>query len=153
MSHTYEFEGATAGDLARVLATAPLVGDAAIFGRRTVRSSTTDPGVRRAEGFEPLPIPLLRFDFSLTPVHAGDDVRVIIAFSQPHRKRPYLEGEFVWFLEDGALREEINTASALNVVDRPLHGRGISLRRFLFFSGGHRRLMEDVTANLRSLLG
>ncbi|MCP4225289.1 MAG: hypothetical protein GY773_18275, partial [Actinomycetia bacterium] len=76
---------------------------------------------------------------------------------QPQRRRPYLAGQGVWQLEDGpdttaVLREEINTSFALGIVSRPLHGSALSFRRWLFFAGGHQRLMKDLASNLRELL-
>jgi len=50
------------------------------------------------------------------------------------------------------LREEINTPPGLDIVARPLDGSGFGFRRFLFFAGGHKRLMKDVESNLRALL-
>ncbi len=109
-------------------------------------------------GFQPVPLPLLRFDVELRQRRRETDTEVIVEFSQPHLKRPYLVGQFVWLLgdtDDGSgavLQEEINTPAALEIVERPLHGHALSIRRFLFFAGGHKRLMESVAANLRRLL-
>ena len=156
LRQTFRFRGATADDLARVLADAPWVGDRSIFGHRAVRSAGASGETREIIGFEPLPVPLIRFDVKMSQQRAESHVQVLIEFSQPQRKRPYLAGQFVWLLsdEDGdaLLQEEINTPVALGIVDRPLHGRGWSLRRYLFFAGGHERLMKDVEANVRALL-
>ena len=92
-------------------------------------------------------------------VPQGADERpwVRFDFDQPQRRRPYLAGQFVWQLRDEAdttavLHEEINTPTALAIVDRPLHGSPWSFRRWLFFAGGHQRLMKEATANIRHLL-
>ena len=82
---------------------------------------------------------------------------VVLEFSQPDCDPPYLAGQFVWKLEDepngtAILQEEINTPAALETVSRSLHGSSPSFRRWLFFAGGHQRLMKEVAANLRSLL-
>lgn len=154
----FRFAGATKEELADVLSTAPLLGDRSIFGSRRVESTSTEDGARRAIGFEPVAIPLLRFDVGIQRHDAGSEIRFIVEFSQPGQRRPYLVGQFVWLLgEDSGptavLREEINTATALEIVDTPLHGAPLSFRRWLFFSGGHQRLMKVVAANLRSLMG
>lgn len=158
LTQTFRFPGASKDRLAEILATAPLLGEDSIFGDRRVRSTSTDTGVRQAIGFEPAPIPLLRFDVKLRQQVTDDDLTtVILDFDQPGRSRPYLTGQFLWLLTDepgttAVLQEEINTPTALNVVDRPLHGAPLSFRRWLFFAGGHQRLMKDVTANLKLLL-
>ena len=158
LNQTFRFPGASAGTLAQILAEAPLVGDGSIFGSRKVKSTTTEDDVRRAVGFEPAPIPLLRFDTELRQQRTDHGVQVILEFSQPDRQRPYLAGQFVWLLTDtddgtaAVLQEEINTPVALGIVDRPLHGRRLSFRRWLFFAGGHRRLMKDVEKNITALL-
>lgn len=152
------FDGASAQELVRVLTEAPLVGERSIFGNRKVRSTTSEGATRHMAGFEPLPIPLLRFDVDMRQRSSADGVKIVVEMSQPDRARPYLDGQFVWLLgetPDGAaalLREEINTPIALGIVDRPLHGPLPSLRRYLFFAGGHARLMADVATNVRALL-
>lgn len=157
LAQTFRFPGADAAGIARLLATAPLVGEESIFGQRAGRA-TSDGGVRRLLGFEPVPVPLLRFDVALRQEAMPTGLWVLVEFTQPGRRRPYLEGQFVWLLSDitgatGAeLREEINTPAALEIVDRPLHGHRFSFRRSLFFAGGHRRLVRDVVANIRTLL-
>ena len=156
LSQSFRFPGATGEQLADLLRTAPLVGEGSIFGQRTVKSTSTDGTVRRAEGFEPIPLPLFRFDVELRQERNEAGPYVTIEFSQPNRRRPYLAGQFVWLLlDDGpaaVLREEINTEEALKLVSRPLDGAPGSLRRFLFFTGGHQRVMSDVANNLRGLL-
>ena len=158
ITQTFSFPGSTADQLARVLASAPLVGDRSIFGNRTIESTSSEGNVRHVRGFEPAPVPLLRFDVEIRQRRTNNDVHVILEFSQPQRERPYLAGQFVWLLSDTAegtaavLQEEINTPTALQIVERPLHGHRPSLRRYLFFAGGHKRLMKDVAANIRSLL-
>lgn len=154
---TFRFPGTNAEQLAEVLATAPLVGDNSIFGRRKATSTSTEPGLRRALGFEPAPVPLLRFDVTISLHDRATGPLAIVDFAQPWRRRPYLAGQFIWQLEDAdgtaaVLREEINTPTALKTVSRPLHGSPLSFRRWLFFSGGHQRLMMEATANLRGLL-
>jgi hypothetical protein len=69
-------------------------------------------------------------------------------------KRPNVTGQFVWLPtnSDAEGAEEINIPTALSGVERPLTGGGFSFRRFLFFAGGHKRLMKDVAGNLRELL-
>ncbi len=156
LSQTFTFAGAHADDVARVLAEAPLVGPNSVFGNKKVTSAGSPGTVRRMEGFEPAPVPLLRFDVGFRQERTDTGVQVIVDFSQPGRKRPYLTGQFVWLLSDGGvgaiLDEEINTPAALGIVDRPLHGRRFSARRWLFFAGGHRRLMAEATTNMRALL-
>ncbi|MGI9605949.1 MAG: hypothetical protein ACR2P0_07390 [Acidimicrobiales bacterium] len=156
LAQTFRFGGVTSDRLAEVLATAPMVGSASIFGNRTTKSTSTEGNVRRAIGFEPAPIPLLCFDVEMTQQAADNGLSVVLDFTQPARRNPYLAGQFVWFLEDDSdgalLREEINTPAALEIVGRPLHGSGRSLRRWLFFSGGHQRLMKDVVVNIEALL-
>lgn len=157
LSQTFRFPGASADRLADILATAPLVGDESIFGNRNVQSTSTDGNVRRAVGFEPAPIPLLRFDVEIRQQQSATGTLVILEFTQPQRRRPYLAGQFIWQLEDrhqatAVLQEDINTPTALEIVNRPLDGSPLSFRRWLFFSGGHQRLMKEVANNLRSLL-
>lgn len=155
LSQSFRFPGATSSDLADVLATAPLVGDDSIFGQRTVASVSTEGRARRAVGFEPAPVPLLRFDVEIRQSDSDQGTLLTLEFTQPGKRRPYLAGQFVWYLEDdgvAVLREEINTPAALAIVDRPLHGSPLSFRRWLFFAGGHQRLMSDVADNLAELL-
>lgn len=156
LAQTFRFPGSTTSQLANLLATAPLVGPESIFGPRTVESSSTKDNVRYAVGFEPAPIPLLRFDVEISQEDTGSGTRVLLEFTQPQRQRPYLVGQFVWMLEDTPdgviLREEINTSAALEIVSRPLHGSALSVRRWLFFKGGHQRLMKDTSGNIRELL-
>ncbi len=158
LTQEFSFPDSNVNDLANVLTNAPLVGDGSIFGNRVAESTTSDGDVRRLHGFEPVSVPLLRFDVETRQHKTGTGVEIILEFSQPSRRRPYLAGQFVWLLTDSddgttaVLREEINTSIALSIVDRPLHGRRFSLRRYLFFAGGHQRLMKDVAANIRTLL-
>ncbi|NNF56154.1 MAG: hypothetical protein HKN03_17130 [Acidimicrobiales bacterium] len=156
LAQTFHFPGSSQVQLAHVLATAPLVGDGSIFGSRAVKSTRTSGSVRRATGFEPAPIPLLRFDVEISQEIISTGTLVLLEFSQPHRRRPYLAGQFVWLLEDApdmaVLREEINTPAALEIVKTPLHGSPLSFRRWLFFKGGHQRLMNEVAANIGTLL-
>lgn len=157
LTQTFRFREATKDRLAEILATAPLVGENSIFGNRRVGSTSTEAGIRQAIGFEPAPIPLLRFDVKLQQQVTDDLITVILDFEQPGRVRPYLAGQFVWLLSDepgptAVLREEINTPAALSIVEQPLHGSPMSFRRWLFFAGGHQRLMKDATDNLEHLL-
>lgn len=156
LTQTFRFPGSTAREVGTVLAAAPLVGASSIFGSRTVKATSTTDGVRRAVGFEPAPVPLLRFDVEISQRDSASGTVVMLEFTQPQRRRPYLAGQFVWLLADDAdgavLREEINTRAALEFVSLPLHGSAASLRRWLFFAGGHRRLMGDVVANISALL-
>lgn len=156
LSQTFTFAGADVDDVARVLAEAPLVGPNSVFGNKKVKSAAPPGKVRRTEGFEPAPVPLLRFDVELRQEPTDRGVHVLVEFSQPGRKHPYLEGQFVWLLSAGdqgaILNEEINTPTALDIIDRPLHGRRFSVRRWLFFAGGHKRLMAEATTNIRTLL-
>ena len=109
-------------------------------------------------GFEPVPLPLLRFDVEMRQQQTETGVEVIVEFSQPDLSQPYLAGQFVWLLsktDDGTgavLQEEINTSTALGIVARPLQRDRFSFRRVLFFVGGHKRLMKDVASNIRGLL-
>ncbi len=157
LTQTFHFPGASADRLAHVPASAPLVGEASIFGKRNVRGTATADGVRRAVGFEPAPIPLLRFDVEMRQETTRSGSLVLLEFSQPERSRPYLAGQFIWELVDepdetAVLHEHINTTQALAIVSSPLHGPRPSLRRELFFRGGHQRLMKDTASNLHSLL-
>lgn len=156
LSQTFAFAGAHVDDVARVLAQAPLVGANSVFGNKKVTSAGSSGEVRRMEGFEPAPLPLLRFDVGFRQEPTDTGVNVVVEFSQPGRKHPYLTGQFVWLLSDGddgaILDEEINTPAALAMVDRPLHGHRFSARRWLFFAGGHQRLMAEATTNIRALL-
>lgn len=158
LTQTFRFPGATMDDLARVLADAPLVGERSIFGQRKAKSTESHGEVRQMHGFEPVPVPLLRFDVEMRQRRTEAGVQIIVEFSQPELKRPYLAGQFVWLLSDSddrtaaVLREEINTPTALAIVERPLSGHRFSLRRFLFFSGGHERLMKAVASNIGRLL-
>lgn len=155
LTQTFRFPDTTASQLAHVMATAPLVGDNSIFGNRTVESTTTDDEVRRAIGFEPAPIPLLRFDVEIRQKSTDKGTLILFELKQPKRRQPYLAGQFIWQLEDegsaAVLHEHINTPTALALVDRPVHGSPLSFRRWLFFNGGHERLTNDVVARLRDL--
>ena len=156
LSQTFRFSETSMGDLARVLAKAPLTGAGSIFGNRKTKSTSTQAEVRKMIGFQPVPVPLLQFDVEMRQNRTEERVEVLIEFSQPELTRPYLAGQFVWLLtntdEGAVLQEEINTPRALSIVEQPLHGHRLSLRRLLFFAGGHQRLMKDVVANLRNLL-
>ena len=158
LSQTFPFPDASHHEVASVLADAPLVGPGSLFGDRFARSTSTEGLVRRLEGFRPAPGPLLSFDVEMTQRRSESEVTVVVDFSQPARRRPYLDGQFVWLISaaDGGggavLREEINTERALEIVERPLHGSRFSLRRFLFFSGGHQQVMKAVAGNIRVLL-
>lgn len=156
LAQTFRFSGVTERQLARVLATAPLVGVGSVFGVRTAKSTSTSGTVRRAIGFEPAPIPLLRFDVEMTQQETSSGTYVLLEFTQPQRRRPYLAGQFVRLLKTESdatvLQEEINTRAALEIVSRPLHGSALSPRRWLFFKGGHQRLMKGVAGNIRALL-
>lgn len=161
LSQTFTFPGASHVELADVLATAPLIGDGSIFGRRTASSTRSEGDSRHVHGFQPVPGPvaILVFDVALRQERSDHRTAVTVEFTQPDRRRPYLAGKFVWLLgatPDGSgavLQEEINTPTALDIVDTPLHGSTPSLRRWLFFAGGHQRLMKEAMDNVRALLG
>jgi hypothetical protein len=50
------------------------------------------------------------------------------------------------------LDEQINTEHAFHVVDKALTGVRRSLRRWLFFRGGHSLVMNRATRNIATLL-
>lgn len=91
LTQTFRFPGGSKDRLAEVLATAPLVGENSIFGSRTARSTSTDSGIRQAIGFEPAPIPLLRFDVMLEQQVVDDRTVVILTFEQPDRSRARMD--------------------------------------------------------------
>ena len=139
-----------AGAVADVLAGAPLIGANAIFGRRP---GTEEPSrqPRTVRGFSPAPG--FRFDVELT---RASDAVFLVRFTQPDRRVSYLQGEFVWAIGDepggAVLDEQINTQRALEIVDEPLSGARPSLRRWLFFRAGHRRVMAGAAKNIAELL-
>lgn len=157
LTQTLRFPDATVDDLSRVLAEAPLIGPQSIFGERVKGSPTGHGDARAITGFRPAWG--FRFDVAMRQQRSGDGVRVTVDVSQPHRGRPYLDGQFVWLLTDdpdgpaAVLREEINTPAALALVDRPVSGHRFSLKRYAFFEVGHERVMEDLHQNVNALLG
>ena len=144
-------DGATAEAIAGVLTTAPLTGSASIFGDRPGEEGPSIGTSRTVRGFSPAPG--FRFDVDLAPRGEGT---FVVRFSQPDRTVPYLQGSLVWTLtnaEDGAvLNEQINTEWAVQVAGEPLRGSRPSLRRWLFFRAGHKRVMSRATTNIALLL-
>lgn len=151
LEQQFRFTGASAGAVTGLLLTAPLTGPDSIFGDRP---GTEDPGsesTRTLRGFSPAPG--FRFDVELS---RPEKHVLLVRFSQPDRRVPYLRGELVWrvFDENGAavLEEQINTERAMEVASDPLTGPRPSLRRWLFFRAGHKQVMSRATDNLASLL-
>lgn len=149
LEQRFLFEGASAAALVELLLTAPLTGDGSIFGSRPGEEEAREGG-RRLRGFSPAPG--FRFDVDLTP---RDDGLFIVRFTQPGRETPYLQGEFTWSFRDvpggAVLDEQVNTQEALAVVAEPLGGPRPSLRRWIFFRVGHRRVMDGATQGLAAL--
>jgi hypothetical protein len=147
----FEAEGATAAAIIGVLLTAPLLGEASVFGSRPGTEGDRTDDARTLKGFSPAPG--FRFDVDLT--HEGEGT-FIVRFSQPDRAVPYLEGGFVWTVGDGpsgaVFDEQINTEQAMEMVDTPLGGDRASLRRWLFFRVGHQQVMRGATRNIAAPL-
>lgn len=144
--------GADAANIAAVLRTAPLVGNASIFGNRPGVEGPGTGSVRELRGFSPAPG--FRFDVEMTE---RDEGVVVVRFSQPDRRVPYLHGAFVWTISDAGggavLAEAINTERALQIGEAPLTGPKPSLRRWLFFRVGHGQVMRRATHNIAALAG
>lgn len=152
LEQTFQFEAdVNAAMVADLLRSAPLVGEGSIFGDRPGHEETDDAGSRHLRGFSPAPG--FRFDVDLAE---RDEGVFVASFSQPHSRRPYLEGDVVWLLRDesgGTLfHEEINTDLALATGGgQPLSGEGPSLRRWLFFRVGHAQVMRGAIDNIARL--
>ena len=150
LEQRFLFTGAKTAAIRNVLATAPLVGARSIFGDRPGTEGTDPEGVRTLAGFSPAPG--FRFDVTMSRLKAG---LFVVRFSQPDRRVPYLAGEFVWAIQKvngGTMfNEEINTEAAMNTVSEPLAGSGRSVRRWLFFRAGHKRVMDGATRNIAVL--
>lgn len=146
----FQGPGVSAAAIADVLATEPMVGERSIFGTRPGREVSGPGRTRGVRGFSPAPG--FRFDVDVTE----QDGSLVLRFSQPDRREPYLEGEALWTISDDAdgavLDEQINTERALEVVTQPLDGPRRSLRRWLFFRLGHRRVMAGAMDNIAALL-
>ncbi len=144
-------EGADAQTLSAVLLTAPLTGAGSIFGDRPGETNARTEQSWTVQRFSPAPG--FSFDVDLTQRSDGE---FVVRFSQPERRVPYLEGEFLWTVTDepggAVLDEQINTESAHVVVSEPLHGARPSIRRWLFFRAGHQQVMSRMTNNVAALL-
>lgn len=153
LEQRFLFEGAnaSASAISRILLTAPLVGERSVFGDRPGEESGKSDRSRTMRGFSPAPG--FSFDVDLTPI---DDEAFIVRFSQPRRRVPYLQGEFLWTVTDeqggAVLDEQINTDRALEAVGEPLDGPRFSFRRWLFFRVGHRQVMANATRNIAALI-
>lgn len=144
-------DGVTAASIGEVLRSAPLVGPDSIFGERPgSEEAARDEVGRRLRGFSP--VPGFRFDVELAEPVEGV---FVASFAQPDLRSPYLEGDAVWIVSDGAdgavFEEEINTERALTIGSSPLTGPKRSLRRWLFFRVGHSRVMADATRRIAIL--
>lgn len=150
MQQQFCFPGLGVEDLARILWTAPLLGESSIFGQRPGATADVTHDSRTVHDFSPV----FGFRFDLTMRKARDHV-LLVGFAQPRRKVPYLSGELVWFLSEGSsgavLDEQINTARARELVPYPIHGPGRSLRRWLFFRSSHSKLMDELVQNIAAL--
>jgi hypothetical protein len=150
-SHTLEqqfrFKGTTADAITHALLNQPLVGDGSVFGNRPGREEPAAGAGRYLRGFSPAPT--FRFDVTIRQVAPNT---FVVGFAQPDRPTPYLEGEIVWFLsndnDDAIFDEQINTPRALEHATKPLSGTRRSLRRWLFFRMGHKRVMDDAVKNI-----
>ncbi len=146
----FEGDGADADAIAEVLLTAPLIGEGSVFGGRPGEEGRRTDRSRSLHGFSPAPG--FRFDVDLARRKGVFHVR----FSQPDRTVPYLQGDLLWTISDGAdgavLDEQINTERALEAVAEPLGGPGRSLRRWLFFRLGHKQVMSGAAGNIALLL-
>ncbi len=153
LEQRFAFAGpaASADAIERVLLTAPLTGPGSIFGERPGTERVGDLPVRSVRDF--VPAPAFRFDVELERL---DTHVILVRFSQPDRRRPYLRGELVWTVADNAdgatLDEQINTTGCRERGVEPLGGVRPSLRRWLFFRVGHRRVMDTAMANVAALL-
>ena len=114
LSEQFLFPGASSDRLAKLLWEAPLIGDDSIFGEHPEARAEDATDVRHVSSFSPAPG--FRFDVEMRRHDAGT---FLMGFRQPTRIRPYLSGDFVWFVtqsQEGALfDEQINTARALEV--------------------------------------
>ena len=151
----FRFPGRTADELASALTTAPLIGASSVFGERSGATVVDLPGTdeapltRTVHNFPPAPG--FRFDVTICPV---EDRLFTVTFAQPDRTSPYLSGVLLWLLEDsdgGALlTEDINTERSLEF-GPPVTGTGFSVRRWLFFTVGHKKVMDLAMDNLARL--
>ena len=148
----FQFQGTTAASIGRVLSGSPLVGVDSIFGSRPGTEGTTATGARTLTGFSPAPG--FRFDVEMSQARTGV---FLVRFTQAKRQSPYLEGDLVWTIADGAdgvdFVEQINTEAAMTVASRPLDGPRPSVRRWLFVLIGHKQVMIGATRNIASLVG
>lgn len=144
-------DGANVAAVAGVLLTAPLTGDDSVFGDRPGEEGPRTDSSRTLQGFSPAPG--FGFDVALTQQDKGV---FLVRFSQPDRKAPYLQGELAWTITDegdGAMfDEQINTERAFQVASEPLSGPRPSLRRWLFFRAGHKRVMSGATKSIAGLI-
>lgn len=153
LQQTFRFsgEGVNAAAIADLLLTAPLTGNPSVFGDRPGEEGPRTGSSRTLRNFSPAPG--FRFDVELADL--GDGV-FLVRFSQPDRDTPYLQGGLVWVVQDGddgaVLTEHVNTERALEVANEPLSGSQPSLRRWLFFRAGHKRVMSEATNNIAALL-
>ena len=142
-------DGVTAPSIVELFLKAPLTGDNSIFGSRPGEERASAKDSRRVRSFSPAPG--FRFDVELNRCEDG----FIVGFAQPGQKNPYLQGQLLWIVEDHPdgvlLNEQINTARALESVDRPVGGAKRSLRRWLFFKVGHKQVMSRAADNLAQL--
>ena len=150
MQQQFCFPGMGLDDLARILWTAPLLGERSIFGPRPGATAEQTHDTRTVHDFSPV----FGVRFDVTMRKAREHV-LLVGFAQPRRRVPYLSGELVWFLSEGSngaiLDEQINTARARELVPYPVHGRSRSLRRWLFFRSGHIKVMDELVQNIASL--
>jgi len=154
LEQRFRFEGAglTAKGVAEVLLIAPLTGNASVFGERPGEEGSRSDSSRALSGFSPAPG--FRFDVDLVQL---SPTVFLVRFSQPDRAVPYLQGEFVWSIDDHGdgsvvFDEQINTAQAMEVASQPLNGLRPSLRRWLFFLAGHAQVMKRATNNIAGLV-
>lgn len=147
----FEGPGVSATAIGDLLLQAPLTGDGSIFGERPGAEGPRSTASRSLRAFSPAPG--FRFDVHLERRDAG---LFSVRFAQPDRKVPYLQGVFMWGIEDGnggaVFHEQINTVRALEVGGEPVSGPKPSLRRWLFFRMGHERVMAAATTNIAALL-
>lgn len=147
----FDGEGAHAATIVRILLSARLTGDDSVFGARPGEEGPRTESSRTLRRFSPAPG--FRFDVHLSLQDVGV---FLVRFSQPEREVPYLEGDLVWtVVDEGAgavLDEQINTEQAFHTAREPLRGPRPSLRRWLFFRAGHKRVMSLATNNIAVLL-
>ncbi len=156
LAQTFVFpRGVTAAAIGEVLRSASLVGADSIFGDRPGEEVPAEAGTRHLHGFSP--VPGFRFDVEVTEREPGV---LVASFAQPDRRTPYLQGDAMWLLSDGAaegagavFEEEINTGRARVAKATPLSGPRPSLRRWLFFRVGHAQVMRDAANRIARLAG